>query len=68
MKVCHTCDWVADVGDAATERERSRLALEHFVETGHAIESSDGVGRPAIPPICETLFRRDVARFTGRAE
>ncbi|RKD97934.1 hypothetical protein [Halopiger aswanensis] len=60
MKFCHTCDWFVDETDGATEQERSRLALEHFVETGHSIDSSGSVGRPTPPSICEELLIRDL--------
>ena len=59
MKFCHNCDWFVDAADG-TERERSRLAVEHFVETGHSIDSSDSVGRPTPPSICEELLIRDL--------
>ncbi|AEH37096.1 hypothetical protein [Halopiger xanaduensis] len=60
MKFCHTCDWFVDETDGATEQDRSRLALEHFVETGHSIDSSESVGRPMPPSICEELLIRDL--------
>lgn len=60
MKYCHTCDWFADREDNSTHRERSKAALEHFVETGHSIDSSDSVGRPMPPSICETFLVRDL--------
>ena len=65
MKVCHACDWSAD---GATERERSRSAVEHFVETGHAIDSSDSVGRPTPPEIRETLLGRDLEGTAGLSD
>ena len=60
MKYCHNCDWFADREDT-TERERSKRALEHFVETGHSIDSSDSVGRPTPPAVCEKLLVRELA-------
>ncbi|WP_247002071.1 hypothetical protein [Halosolutus gelatinilyticus] len=65
MKFCHNCDWFAD-GD--TERERSKLALDHFVETGHSIDSSDSVGRPTPPSICEELLVRELVRAASAAD
>ncbi|WP_265108121.1 hypothetical protein [Halosolutus halophilus] len=60
MKFCHDCDWFAAVEEGTTERERSKLALEHFVETGHSIDSSESVGRPMPPAICEELLLREL--------
>lgn len=62
MKFCHTCDWFASSEDGATERERSKLALEHFVDTGHSIDSSDSVGRPMPPAICEEFLVRELTQ------
>ena len=59
MKFCLTCDWFVDDADG-TERERSKRALEHFVETGHSIDSRDSIGRPTPPAICEELLIRDL--------
>lgn len=39
MKYCLHCDWHASSTDGLDEDERSRAALEHFVETGHTINS-----------------------------
>ena len=64
MKYCHDCDWFAAAEDG-TERERSRLALEHFLETGHAIDSSDSVGRPTTPSICGAFLVRDLVGLSG---
>ncbi|MXV61192.1 hypothetical protein GS429_03775 [Natronorubrum sp. JWXQ-INN-674] len=59
MKYCHNCDWF--VGrENTTEGERSKAALEHFVETGHSIDSSDSVGRPMPPAICEAFLAHDL--------
>ncbi|QSW99691.1 hypothetical protein [Haloterrigena alkaliphila] len=65
MKFCHNCDWFAAVEDGATERERSQQALEHFLETGHSIDSSDSVGRPTTPSICEAFLVRDLVGLSG---
>lgn len=67
MKFCHACDWFA-AEDGTTERERSRLAVDHFVETGHSIDSSESVGRPTPPAVCEELLIRDLAAFAGRPD
>ncbi|WP_049927655.1 hypothetical protein [Halopiger goleimassiliensis] len=58
MKYCLHCDWFADA--TTSERDPSRLALEHFVETGHTIDTSDSVGRPTPPAICEAVVVRDL--------
>ncbi|WP_436344675.1 hypothetical protein [Natronorubrum sp. FCH18a] len=62
MKYCNNCDWFAGRESGTTERERSQLALEHFAETGHSIDSSDSVGRPTTPAICEELLVRDLTQ------
>ena len=62
MKYCLDCEWFAAVEDGGTERERSRLALEHFVETGHAIDTSDSLCKPTPPPVCRDLLVCDLAR------
>ncbi|WP_306052396.1 hypothetical protein [Natronococcus wangiae] len=61
MKYCLNCDWFASVEDGLTEAERSKLAIEHFVETGHAIDSSDSLCRPMPPAVCEDLLVGDLA-------
>ncbi|AHF99695.1 hypothetical protein HALLA_13785 [Halostagnicola larsenii XH-48] len=38
-KYCLQCDWRINETGGYTESEASRLAIEHFVETGHAIDS-----------------------------
>ncbi|MFC4543386.1 hypothetical protein ACFO5R_15760 [Halosolutus amylolyticus] len=68
MKFCHDCDWFAAVEDAATERERSKLALEHFVETGHSIDTSDSLGRPMPPAICTELLVHELVPAADRAD
>ena len=66
MKICHDCDWFVDRRNAPSERERSRLALDHFEETGHSIDTSDSVGRPTPPSICGELLVREL-RPSGSA-
>jgi hypothetical protein len=68
MKYCLNCDWFASVEDAGTKQERSKLAIEHFVETGHTIDSSDSLCRPTPPAVCEDLLVRDLARSIEEAE
>ncbi|ELZ18508.1 hypothetical protein C477_10593 [Haloterrigena salina JCM 13891] len=69
MKYCLECDWVADPGSEtdALDDERSKAALEHFVETGHSIDSSDSVGRPTTPAICEAFLVRDLVGSFGQS-
>ena len=66
MKYCHNCDWFASVEDGLSKQERSKLAIEHFVETGHSIDSSDSLCRPTPPDICEDLLVDElVSSVTG---
>jgi predicted small metal-binding protein len=45
-KYCLECDWRASTDDGDTEQEVSRKAIEHFVETGHTVDSI------RLPPSC----------------
>ncbi|WP_200840408.1 hypothetical protein [Natrialba sp. INN-245] len=36
---CLECGWQVSTSGDLTEREASEAAIEHFVETGHAVES-----------------------------
>lgn len=38
-KYCLECNWQASTVEGHTEQEVSERAIEHFVETGHAVES-----------------------------
>ncbi len=38
-KYCLDCDWNVSIADGCTERELSQQAIEHFVETGHTVDS-----------------------------
>lgn len=38
-KYCLQCDWHISDTSEHTESEASRLAIEHFVKTGHSIDS-----------------------------
>lgn len=38
-KYCLECDWQASTVDGDGESEVSKRAIEHFVETGHTVES-----------------------------
>ncbi len=39
IKYCLECDWQRSTTDGDTEQEISEAAIEHFVETGHTVES-----------------------------
>lgn len=36
---CLECEWQASTVDADTDAAVSKSAIEHFVETGHTVES-----------------------------
>jgi len=36
---CLECDWQVSTADGHTETEVSEKAIEHFVETGHTVDS-----------------------------
>ncbi|WP_187432919.1 hypothetical protein [Natronococcus pandeyae] len=38
-KYCLDCDWQLSTADGYTEEEVSKQAIEHFVETGHTVDS-----------------------------
>lgn len=38
-KYCLECDWNVSTEDGYTERELSKKAIEHFIETGHPVDS-----------------------------
>ncbi|WP_165874934.1 hypothetical protein [Natrarchaeobius oligotrophus] len=38
-KYCLECHWHVSTTDGYTEREVSKRAIEHFVETGHTVDS-----------------------------
>jgi predicted small metal-binding protein len=38
-KYCLECDWHAMTDEGETETEVSKRAIEHFVETGHTVDS-----------------------------
>ncbi|MCU4924641.1 hypothetical protein OB905_01395 [Halobacteria archaeon AArc-dxtr1] len=45
-KYCLECGWRASTANGVTEREVSQQAIDHFVETGHTIDSL-----PLPPPL-----------------
>jgi predicted small metal-binding protein len=48
-KYCLECDWQVCTADGYTEKEVSEEAIEHFVRTGHTIDSL----RLPPPPVLE---------------
>lgn len=38
-KYCLECGWQRSTAEGCTEREVSEMAIEHFVETGHTVDS-----------------------------
>lgn len=38
-KYCLECDWQISTSGGHTETEVSKRAIEHFVETGHTVDS-----------------------------
>ncbi|MFP8952536.1 hypothetical protein ACLI4Z_06115 [Natrialbaceae archaeon A-arb3/5] len=38
-KYCLECSWQISTAEGYTEQEVSEKAIEHFVETGHAVDS-----------------------------
>lgn len=60
MKYCLTCDWQTSPTDEPSAAARSRKAIEHYVETGHTIDSHDGVVPPRIPDVADELLVRDL--------
>ena len=57
MKYCLNCDWHANPADDSN-RSPSRKAIDHHVETGHTIDSSDG----AVPLIVAEELDTQLAR------
>lgn len=68
MKYCHNCEWFASVEDGLTERDRSKLAVDHFVETGHSIDSTESLGRPMPPTICEDILVDELVSSVSSAD
>ncbi|ELY53339.1 hypothetical protein [Natronolimnohabitans innermongolicus] len=60
MKYCLNCDWSLSPTDEPSDRVRSREAIDHHVETGHTIDSSDGVVPPRIPDVPDEVLVRDL--------
>ncbi|SEW14197.1 hypothetical protein [Natrinema salifodinae] len=60
MKHCLDCDWYVSAADESSQRTRSRAAIEHHVETGHAIDSSESELPPMTPDVAGDVFVRDL--------
>ncbi|MCU4743738.1 hypothetical protein OB955_08765 [Halobacteria archaeon AArc-m2/3/4] len=60
MKYCLHCDWSVGESDGLTATERSREALEHHVETGHAVDSSESMVRPDVPSLAASTLVADL--------
>lgn len=39
--VCRDCDWTTERTDGEIRENADRVAIEHYVATGHPIEASD---------------------------
>ncbi|ELY44656.1 hypothetical protein [Natronorubrum sulfidifaciens] len=55
MKYCLNCDWRASATDDS-DRSPSRRAIDHHVETGHTVDSSDGTVPSATATIPEAAL------------
>lgn len=57
MEYCHGCEWAVSAAEGYTKGERSRMAIDHFVETGHAIDTTDSEIPSISPPAHERILR-----------
>lgn len=64
MKYCHNCDWAVRETDGYSQHERSKQALEHYLETGHTIDSSDSAIQPRVPAVYEEILLEDLLEPT----
>ncbi|AHG01897.1 hypothetical protein HALLA_00970 (plasmid) [Halostagnicola larsenii XH-48] len=46
MKYCLHCDWYTSKTDGRDRDNQSRKALDHFLDTGHSIETVDSSPAP----------------------
>lgn len=60
MKYCLDCDWSLNGADEPSQRDRSRAAIDHHVETGHTIDSTESIVRPTTPDVPGEVFVRDL--------
>ncbi|MDJ1432256.1 hypothetical protein [Halostagnicola sp. A-GB9-2] len=64
MKYCHNCEWAVHETDGYTAQERKEQALEHHIETGHTVDSSDSAIRPQVPTVCEEILLEELLEPT----
>lgn len=60
MKYCLDCGWRVSAADEPSQRARSRAAIEHHVDTGHAIDSTASIDRPVTPDVDGSVLVRDL--------
>ncbi|ELY67931.1 hypothetical protein [Natrinema versiforme] len=60
MKYCLDCDWSLNAADEPSQRDRSQAAIDHHVETGHTIDSSESIVRPTAPDVPGSVLVRDL--------
>lgn len=60
MKYCLDCDWSLNAADEPSQRDRSQAAIDHHVDTGHTIDSSESIVRPATPDVPGEILVRDL--------
>lgn len=60
MKYCHRCGWSVSADDGLTRADRSQKALEHYLETGHTIDSTDSETRPDSTPAAGDILVRQL--------
>ncbi|SER18520.1 hypothetical protein [Natrinema salaciae] len=60
MKYCLDCDWSQNAADEPSQRNRSQAAIDHHVETGHTIDSTESLVRPMTPDVDGEVFVRDL--------
>ncbi|MDF9744611.1 hypothetical protein [Natrinema salsiterrestre] len=60
MKYCLDCDWHLNAAEEPSRRNRSRAAIDHHVDTGHAIDSTESIVRPTAPAIPGAVLVRDL--------
>ena len=60
MKICLDCDWSLNAAEEPSRSSRSKAAIEHHVETGHTIDSSESILRPTTPDVASEVLVRDL--------
>lgn len=46
MKYCTICEWTSDADGSHSEHELGTQAIEHYVTTGHRVQSTNGIADP----------------------